>query len=120
MDFKEEIKNVLKQLKIFGYSRRAIERELKYSDQAIDQALSRGGNEAMLNALNEFLESVKLKSVTSEHEVAQTATLQMLFNELAKLKAKVTGQKFEEVVDEMEQNITLLMKDILKKKTRYS
>lgn len=116
MDFKEEIKKVLKLLKVYGYSRRAIERELKYSDQAIDQALSRGGNEAMLDALTAFLEEVKLKSVTNEQEIAQTATIQMLFNEVAKLKSRVTGQKFDEVVDEMDQSIVLLIKDILKKK----
>lgn len=51
MAYKELIKTQLELLKKMGKSRREIEKALKYGDKYIDQALSRGGNESLLNAL---------------------------------------------------------------------
>lgn len=121
MDFKEDIKKVLQDLKSLGYDRRRVEKELRYSEKTIDQSLSRGGNEKMLDALKTLLVKVKAgDNIKTNEDVAQLATVQMLFNEIAKLKSKVTGQKLEEVIDEMEQNTALLVKDILKGKGRSS
>jgi hypothetical protein len=121
MNFKEEIKNVLNDLKILGYDRRRVEKELRYSEKTIDQSLSRGGNEKMLEALKDLLATVKAGGdIKSDLDLVQVATIQMLFNEVAKLKCKVTGQKLEEVIVEMEQNTALLVKDMLKGKGRSS
>jgi predicted nuclease with TOPRIM domain len=51
MNYKELIKTQLFLLKSMGKSRREIEKDLGYAEKYIDQALSRGGNENLFNAL---------------------------------------------------------------------
>ncbi len=54
MKFKDLIKTQLSLLKDMGKSRRQIELDLGYSEHYIDQCLSRGGNESLLNALSNY------------------------------------------------------------------
>lgn len=54
MDTKAEIKSLLDDLRKMGKDRRTIERELKYSEFYIDQALSKGGNEKLRQALEDY------------------------------------------------------------------
>lgn len=58
MDFQKEIKILLSQLKKVGFDRRQIEEKLHYSDKYLDQAISKGGNEKLLFALQELHKSV--------------------------------------------------------------
>lgn len=117
MDFKEEIKSVLKKLKTLGFDRRTLEKELKYSPLTIDQTLSRGGNEKMLASLQGFLELAESKKqplARTPEEQTQSATVKMLVNEVAKLKAKVSGVSFEDVLIELHQNTIAILKDMQK------
>jgi hypothetical protein len=65
MKYKEEILKALEDLKEFNLARRQIEKELKYSDKYIDQQLSKGGNEKLLNGLKQLLEKKRLHKPTS-------------------------------------------------------
>lgn len=54
MTLKEQIKAQLNQLKLMGKDRRAIERDLHYSENYLDQVLSKGGNEKVYQALVDY------------------------------------------------------------------
>ncbi len=59
MNFKEQILKTTKQLKKIGIDRREAERRLNYGEFYIDQALSKGGNEKLLNSLSLLLEAIQ-------------------------------------------------------------
>lgn len=67
MDYKQLIKTQLDLLKNMGFGRRRLERELEYGDKYIDQALSRGGNEALLNALVAFKNRIEDGEEANNH-----------------------------------------------------
>lgn len=52
MELKNEIELVLESLKSKGYDRTKIEEDLGYSDNYIDQVLSKGGNKRFLRAIS--------------------------------------------------------------------
>ena len=54
MNQKEIILTQLRLLKGMGKSRRQLEIDLGYSEKYIDQCLSRGGNESLLNSLSSY------------------------------------------------------------------
>lgn len=56
MNIKEEIESILESLKRLGIKRGDIEKALNYSENYIDQTLSKGGNEKFLGALKRYAE----------------------------------------------------------------
>ncbi len=69
MNFKKLIETQLSLLKTMGKTRREIEKDLGYSEKYIDQALARGGNEALLNALSNYKTNLEVL----EHTVNEDA-----------------------------------------------
>jgi hypothetical protein len=57
--YKDEIKTQLQLLKAMGKSRRQIEKDLGYSEFYIDQQLSKGGNEKLLQALSDYKDELE-------------------------------------------------------------
>lgn len=66
MDRKKEIETLLNSLKQNGYSRSKIETELNYSENYIDQQLSKGGNNKFLLALRRLHSTVLEKATDVE------------------------------------------------------
>lgn len=66
MEFKEEIQKLLLDLKTEGIDRREIENQLGYSAFYIDQAISKGGNQKLLNSLKLLYLRRSGKSVSRE------------------------------------------------------
>jgi hypothetical protein len=58
MELKKEIELLLEKLKEVGYNRGRIEKELGYSDNYINQTLSKGGNKRFLVALHRLQSNV--------------------------------------------------------------
>ena len=58
MDYKKEIQKLLDSLKSKGFGRRAIEKQLNYSEKYIDQALAKGGNDKLYNSLELLLKAI--------------------------------------------------------------
>lgn len=69
MEIKEEIEIILESLKKAGYERGAIEKELEYSVNYIDQVLSKGGNKRFLKAIKKFKNQI-LQKATSTNNIA--------------------------------------------------
>jgi|GEM_PF-1338693 len=82
MDFKKDIETLLNTLQVQGWGRAEIEQELNYSENYIDQVLSKGGNKRFLGALTKFAEKVLQKatpissSFSKKLEGPTSATLQ--------------------------------------------
>jgi hypothetical protein len=55
MDYKKEIESLLEGLKAKGVSRAIIEEDLGYSENYIDQTLSKGGNKKFLQSLKRYV-----------------------------------------------------------------
>lgn len=55
---KQAILDLLQELKVLGKDRRTIEKDLNYSPNYIDQALSKGGNERFHSALKRYREAL--------------------------------------------------------------
>lgn len=55
---KKAILDLLQELKVLGKDRRTIEKDLNYSPNYIDQALSKGGNERFHSALKRYREAL--------------------------------------------------------------
>lgn len=65
MELKKEIEKLLELLSHSGFDRSKIEKELAYSENYIDQALSRGGNTKLLSRLK-VLEKSLLRNTISD------------------------------------------------------
>lgn len=75
-NYKKEIELVLEALKKKGYDRGEIEKTLGYSENYIDQVLSRGGNKKALLALENYNRSVLQKAIfEDQHELQEAAKL---------------------------------------------
>ncbi|MEP7375547.1 MAG: hypothetical protein ABI675_19535 [Chitinophagaceae bacterium] len=74
MEYKKEIETLLITLKSKGYSRAYIEKKLDYSENYIDQILSKGGNKKVAGALKRLNESL-LQNATSRKQEAKSITL---------------------------------------------
>jgi hypothetical protein len=68
MDFKEDILNLIESLDRHGYKRGDLEREMGYSDNSFDQAITRGGNKKLFKALS-FVNKLVLRIATLEEQV---------------------------------------------------
>jgi hypothetical protein len=66
MKHKKEIEKLLQDLKDVGWGRKEIEAEFEYNPNYISQALSRGGNEKLLNNLKKLHGRVKDDEPTEE------------------------------------------------------
>ncbi|MCS3795896.1 hypothetical protein [Niastella sp. OAS944] len=66
MNFKKDIEDLLELLKNNGIERGEIEKALGYSDNYIDQALSRGGTKKFLKAIENYAKGLGLQNTTSD------------------------------------------------------
>jgi len=73
---KELIKTQLETLKKMGKDRRTIERELGYSENYLDQILSKGGNDTVLQALIDYRERFELGEDEPPYKKLNIATSQ--------------------------------------------
>jgi hypothetical protein len=64
-NLKEEIEFILKELIGKGYTRADIEKELGYSENYIDQQLSKGGNKRFLNTIDSLNKRVLQKAIVN-------------------------------------------------------
>lgn len=63
MELKKEIEELLESLKKAGKERDDIEKELEYSENYIDQTLSKGGNQKFLGVLKRYANTVLQKAI---------------------------------------------------------
>lgn len=85
MNVKEEIELILESLKKLGINRRDIEKELNYSENYIDQILSKGGNEKFLGILKLYAEKLlppEPKSMVNEELILYTKDYDKLINQI--------------------------------------
>jgi uncharacterized NAD(P)/FAD-binding protein YdhS len=80
MSLKKEIENILNELKQKGYDRGEIEQQLNYSENYIDQQLSKGGNQRFLNALVEFNKRVLQKTIPAIEQKNPDYSAGAIFN----------------------------------------
>lgn len=88
MDFKENTKKLLNDLKKIGLSRRQIEREMGYDEKYIDQVLSRGGNEKFLNALNTYVVAKNNLSVNKKSPIQVSEIEGKTLEAIARIEAR--------------------------------
>lgn len=69
MNYKKDIETILNSLKNYGYDRTRIEKEANYSENYIDQQLSKGGNKRFVNSLKQFRDRILQKTTSSGNEV---------------------------------------------------
>jgi hypothetical protein len=128
MDYRKEMQRLLSDLKKKNHSRRKIERYFGYAEKSLDQILSKGGNESIVNKLKEYKAEVEKGNIKSfdleepeikylkktKHQNAERALIDLLMLEIAKLKAKVYGSPVDDVIDELEQNARIALRQIEK------
>ena len=112
MNIKETIVLLLQNLKKLGFDRRAIEKELGYTEKSIDQILSKGGNEKFLNNLQRFYieksNKSKIDNSTKDEKIAALmAAIKIITLELVQLKSKVTGESQTAISLELERLMQL-------------
>lgn len=61
MNYKKDTETILNRLKLKGKDRRNIEKELRYSENYLDQALSKGSNKKLYNALIQYEKDILQK-----------------------------------------------------------
>lgn len=111
MDFKQESERLLELLRIEGVDRRKIEKDLGYSENYIDQVLSKGSNKKFVTTLSTYYNNKKFeppKEITPDDR----AIIQVLLLEVAKLKSKIYGTPVDDVIDELNQNTILARKQM--------
>lgn len=67
MNYKDLITELLVEFKSQGYDRRTLERELGYSENYLDQILSKGGNEKAYRTLIAYRDRMLLKEDTAPY-----------------------------------------------------
>lgn len=117
MDYKQEIKKILDELKKLGYNRRQIEEQIPYTKGTIGQVLSKGGNKIMLARIQEFHKDVMAKLENPAFEVLDIVKemrvdIEIMFSAMAELVAKNTGQSVTVVKEQFQK----IKDDKLKKK----
>ena len=108
-DYKKEIEKILEILDAKGVKRDKIEKDLVYSENYIDQVLSKGGNRRILKKLQTYLEE-KQYALPKDGLADDRATIQMLILEVAKLKSKIFGISVEDAIEELRQNSRIALK----------
>jgi transcriptional regulator with XRE-family HTH domain len=66
------------------------------------------------NAVNEDAVDYVTPEVKTEQDVVQAASIKVLYNELAKLKAKMYNMPVKDCLEELKQNTSLIIEDILR------
>jgi hypothetical protein len=95
MNYKEEIKKILAELKNLGFTRRMIEKELGCNTNYIDQVLSRGGNKTFYAAIQRFqlLQQSKRNLTDASQDdiiLALRAAVHVLTLKIVELETKLT------------------------------
>lgn len=103
MDLKKEIERLLESLKMMGHSRSHIEDRLGYSENAIDQGLSRGATEKMYKAIKLYHEWAVLKNATPQplegHDSpGMIEEVRISFDRLTSAIGQLTGLRREEIL----------------------
>jgi hypothetical protein len=128
MDYKKEMSKLLNDLKQKNHSRRKIEEYLGYAPKTLDQILSKGGNESIVIKLRAYKSDVDkgiIKNFTLEDEEVkylkktkhinpERALIDMLILEVAKMKSKLYGMTVDDAILELEQNASLVLRQIEK------
>lgn len=127
MDYKEETLKLLEDLKILGFDRRTIEKEMKYNDGYLDQAISRGGNNKLLVRLKQFHldksksnDAILEKMSESGKEIGELkvkylallSKLNVLIPAFADLSAKFQGKEFSQVYTGLSRAMDLEFEDL--------
>jgi hypothetical protein len=108
MELKKEIESLLEKLKEVGYSRGRIEKELKYSDNYIDQILSKGGNPTFLDALEELATKVLQNPIQTNIQEPREDYLKKDKEDRHFIELKTASGKTLKVKPEGENEISLL------------
>jgi hypothetical protein len=66
MDLKKEVESLVDSLENLGFTRSRIEKELHYSENYIDQQISKGGNKRFLKALQDLLQKATKEASASD------------------------------------------------------
>lgn len=118
MNYKEEIQKVLLDLKKRGFDRRAIEREMGYKENSIDQILSKGGNKTFLRNIQKF-NIEKSNTITRQADVGEElnrlielsirheATLDVLRLTIESILADLKGRSISLVNEELQEAIKM-------------
>lgn len=93
MKHKKEIEKLLTDLKNLGWGRKEIEAEFEYNQNYISQALSRGGNDKLLNNLKRLFSRVRDKQpaeevLTIDRTIVIEALCRNLLRQIAKDRAE--------------------------------
>lgn len=109
MELKKEIERLLESLKKAGKDRSDIEKELNYSENYIDQTLSKGGNQRFLGALKRYAIGI-LQKATPESPASQVNEDSVPYDLKAKtsdgriiyIEAKEFTASYERIIEEKE------------------
>lgn len=121
MSYKELIKTQLDSLKLMGKSRRDIEKDLKYSPKYLDQALSNGGSEKLLNILMLYMHRLEdQQSVLAEDPPEYLSEKQLievqkeLISDLRteKIKWIEDRRELQKKIDRLENQVNILIEDL--------
>lgn len=118
MNYKEEIQKILLSLKKKGFDRRAIEREMGYKENSIDQILSKGGNKTFLRNIEKFniekSNTIEGKAVVGDElnrlielSIKHEATLDVLRLSVEGILADLKGKSLALVSGELQQAIKM-------------
>jgi hypothetical protein len=113
VNLKAEMLKVLGELTRKGWTRTTIERKLNYSDNYIDQQLSKGGNKRVLHALNELnaeplqkaIETAKVTEQEPSIDHESRRTLERTLENLSEDKIRSTAI-IERLVTMLEKQIS--------------
>jgi hypothetical protein len=109
MDYKRELQVLLDTLSAKGVTRDIIEKDLRYSENYIDKVLSKGGNSRVYTKVKTYLDQ-KQYAMPKDGLAEDRAIIQTLIVEVAKLKSKIYGIKFEDAVEELRQNSKIALR----------
>lgn len=100
MELKKEIELILESLKNAGYDRGRIEEELGYSDNYIDQVLSKGGNKRFLRAIASFEGRILQKATPIKGSPFSVEEPSVLYNTLPLGGLNITLKDYFELLKE--------------------
>lgn len=120
MELKEEIEKVLESLRKAGYDRAAIEKELDYSVNYIDQVLSKGGNRRFLNAIKKLKAQVLQKAIPDSNPISMVGEPPTLYERLLPVgNLKITLQDYIDLLksihskeEEREKELLSIIKEL--------
>lgn len=116
MDLTAEINHIVTRIEVLtGKNRSDISEELGYGQNYISTSLGRGGTLKLLEKLKikygHLLQPEKPAPATDQHE---QALLKALLNDYIKLKSRITNQSVQDIAEEIDQNKTLILRDLMR------